>query len=117
MHASRCADDRQTDAKLTLPAYARRMTRQKWLARHGNHVRSVGVRAITSACPAASIRSGRGVLMKRQTVWSKVKRIFSGRPVTHAEQQAARTKVMREPTSDAALNMHNSRFNGMGNSR
>jgi len=55
--------------------------------------------------------------MKRQTVWSKVKRIFFGHPVTHAEQQAARTNVMREPHSDAALNMHNSRFNGMCNSR
>ena len=55
--------------------------------------------------------------MKRHGVWSRVKRSFFGRNVTHAEQQAARTNVMREPNSDAALNMHNSRFNGMGNSR
>ena len=34
-----------------------------------------------------------------------------------AEQQVAGTNVMREPNSDAALNMHNWRFNGMGNSR
>lgn len=55
--------------------------------------------------------------MKRRGVWSRVKRIFFGRPVTHAEQQAARRNAMREPNSDAALNMHSSRFNGMGNSR
>ena len=55
--------------------------------------------------------------MKKHAVWSRVRRIFFGRPVSHAEQQAARTNGMREPNSDAALNMHNSRFNGMGNSR
>jgi len=52
-----------------------------------------------------------------QSLWSTVKRAIFGRPVTHAEQQAARTRQTRNPYSDAAMSMHSARFNGLGNSR
>lgn len=55
--------------------------------------------------------------MAKQGFWTKVKRAIFGRPVTHAEQQAARVTPTRDPNSDVATSMHNSRFNGMGNSR
>jgi len=59
----------------------------------------------------------RGGDMAKQSLWNRITRIFYGRPVTHAEQQAARIRPTRDPNSDAAMSMHNSRFNGLGNSR
>lgn len=55
--------------------------------------------------------------MTKQGHWNKVKRAIFGRPVTHADQQAARTTQTPDSNSDVATSTHSSRFNGLGNSR
>jgi hypothetical protein len=50
----------------------------------------------------------------KPSIWSRITRVFTGKPVTHEEDQAARARHAQDAMTQAQLNIRNQRYSAGG---